>query len=107
MGKKLEGNGLWDSSRMMLPEHREAIVKEQRNLNVKEKPTLGEDAIENIQRVISDSFTYKTEIKLRMFDRFEDLYVIGVVERVDTLTGRVRIDGEWFRMDEMTGATYG
>jgi hypothetical protein len=27
MSKKLEKNGLWESSRMMLPEHREALVR--------------------------------------------------------------------------------
>ena len=27
MSKKLENNGLWESSRMMLPEHREALLK--------------------------------------------------------------------------------
>lgn len=27
MSKKLEGNGFWESSRMMLPEHREALVQ--------------------------------------------------------------------------------
>ncbi|CAH1197661.1 hypothetical protein PAECIP111893_00870 [Paenibacillus plantiphilus] len=27
MSKKLEGNGLWESSRMMLPEHRERLIK--------------------------------------------------------------------------------
>ncbi|NEW05482.1 hypothetical protein GK047_05550 [Paenibacillus sp. SYP-B3998] len=30
MSKKLEGNGLWESSRMMLPQHREAL-QNQRN----------------------------------------------------------------------------
>ena len=27
--KKLEGNGLWESSRMMLPEHKETIIRRQ------------------------------------------------------------------------------
>ncbi|MBW7473156.1 hypothetical protein K0T92_00200 [Paenibacillus oenotherae] len=27
MSKKLKGNGLWESSRMMLPEHREQLIK--------------------------------------------------------------------------------
>jgi hypothetical protein len=31
MGKKLEGNGMWESSRMMLPEHREALLDQTRN----------------------------------------------------------------------------
>jgi hypothetical protein len=30
MAKKLEGNGMWESSRMMLPEHRQAIIEQNR-----------------------------------------------------------------------------
>ncbi|MCG7407584.1 hypothetical protein MH117_09125 [Paenibacillus sp. ACRRX] len=31
MSKKLEKNGLWESSRMMLPQHREALLNRQRD----------------------------------------------------------------------------
>ncbi|KHF36751.1 hypothetical protein CM49_01057 [Paenibacillus sp. P1XP2] len=32
MSKKLQGNGLFESSRMMLPEHREAYIRHQQRL---------------------------------------------------------------------------
>lgn len=32
MSKKLEKNGLWESSRMMLPQHREALLNRQREM---------------------------------------------------------------------------
>lgn len=37
--KKLEGNGLWESNRMMLPEHKEAIIRQQHEEGRKAKPT--------------------------------------------------------------------
>ncbi|WP_240421920.1 hypothetical protein [Paenibacillus periandrae] len=38
MSKKLEGNGLWESSRMMLPQHKEQSIQ-----NQKEKPHLASE----------------------------------------------------------------
>lgn len=38
MSKKLEKNGLWESSRMMLPEHREALLKHRHGGAETEKP---------------------------------------------------------------------
>lgn len=38
--KKLEGNGLWESSRMMLPEHKETIIRRQLEEGRKNKPVL-------------------------------------------------------------------
>lgn len=40
MSKKLTGNGLWESSRMMLPEHREQFLEQRRSLKKHEKPSL-------------------------------------------------------------------
>jgi hypothetical protein len=40
MGKKLEGNGLWESSRMMLPEHKSRIRKNERETQRRIKPVL-------------------------------------------------------------------
>ncbi|MEK3721961.1 hypothetical protein [Paenibacillus sp. FSL H8-0034] len=37
MSKKLEGNGRWESSRMMLPQHKEALINRQ-NPDLESKP---------------------------------------------------------------------
>ncbi|MEV5028537.1 YolD-like family protein [Paenibacillus sp. LPE1-1-1.1] len=103
--KKLSGNGLWESSRMMLPEHIVRIKEHSRESNAKEKPILDADAVEDIERIISASHTERTPITLRLFDRFEDLNVIGVVDRIDTHKQRVMVDGDWFQMAEILGAT--
>lgn len=103
--KKLTGNGMWESSRMMLPEHIARINEFNRDLKAKEKPTLDADEIEDIERAVSASLTYRTPITLRLYDRFEDLSVIGVVDRVDTLKQRVMVDGEWFRLADILGAS--
>jgi hypothetical protein len=42
MSKKLEKNGLWESSRMMLPEHREALLQRKEQDAVSTLPTYEE-----------------------------------------------------------------
>ncbi|SEB67899.1 hypothetical protein SAMN05443246_1552 [Paenibacillus sp. GP183] len=40
MGKKLEANGLWESSRMMLPEHKDATRRQAKQIDRLVRPTL-------------------------------------------------------------------
>ncbi|WP_337102352.1 YolD-like family protein [Paenibacillus sp. YIM B09110] len=101
--KKLSGNGMWESSRMMLPEHVLAINANSHENKAKIKPILYGNELEVIYGKISESYTNKTEITLVLFDRFEDTRVIGVVERVDTISRKVRVDGEWFNVKDVIG----
>lgn len=100
--KKLTGNGFWESSRIILPEHRASLISQRRETFAKEKPILDGDELDIIYRKITESFTNKTEITLILFDRFEDTRAIGVIERVDTFGRRVRMDGEWFPVENIT-----
>lgn len=104
--KKLEGNGLWESSRMMLPEHIVRIREFTRDLLAKEKPVLYGDELEFIYDKISAYFANKTEITLVLFGKFEDTRVVGVVDRIDTIKKRVRIDetdgtSDWIRVEDV------
>ncbi|MEJ1715192.1 YolD-like family protein, partial [Escherichia coli] len=55
MSQKLQGNGIWESSRMMLPPHRERIIDNQKLHKKKTKPILHEDEWEIIFRNINSS----------------------------------------------------
>ncbi|MEK4187748.1 MULTISPECIES: hypothetical protein [Paenibacillus] len=37
--KKLEGNGLWEGSRMLMPEHKNRILDDPLNEEVRSKPS--------------------------------------------------------------------
>ncbi|MFD1954313.1 YolD-like family protein [Paenibacillus thailandensis] len=89
---------------MMLPEHKAAINELDRISKKKIKPDLDTDAIEEIERVIASSLEERTEVTLTVFDPFEELQVVGIVERVDVLQHRIMVDGEWFRMSDIIGA---
>src|SRR5687768_14356175 len=100
MSKKLIGNGLWESSHMMLPEHVNAILSNNRTRDYKHRKELDVQKLQEISDAVMRSMLTRQAIVLEMFDDCEDLKVIGVVEKVDLQLRRIRIDGEWFNMDD-------
>ena len=97
MAKKLEGNGMWESSRMILPEHREEILKRNREINKRIMPRLHEDEWELYFRIINESFNSKKNIKVIVFDDYEDIEYIGAVERIDQHKSTIKLDNVWVR----------
>ncbi|WP_339194537.1 YolD-like family protein [Paenibacillus sp. FSL P4-0176] len=88
---KLEGNGIFESSRMILPEHREAMLRHQREKQRRGKPILDEQAIEEIIRALAESFHEKTKVDLVVFSPFDDEYYSGVVIGINQRMGRVNM----------------
>jgi hypothetical protein len=92
MAKKLEGNGMWESSRMMLPEHREAIIKQNAEVHKKSIPTIHPDEWETYNRIISESFHTKLQIKITVFGDYEDIDYTGVILKIDQICGEIKLD---------------
>nr|MBC9199788.1 YolD-like family protein [Paenibacillus sp. PL91] len=103
MRKKLEGNGMWESSRMMLPEHKVALNEYDREMKKRQRIDLDEQEWEDISRMVAESMQHRVEISVRMFHITEMLTVVGVVNRVDQLKGRFMIDGEWLLIRDIEG----
>ncbi|MNW28916.1 YolD-like protein [compost metagenome] len=79
MGKKLEGNGLFESSRFMLPEHAERMRQHYIEETRKFKPVLDAQEIELIEQALVNSYNRRVPVELRVFDPFEDVRLSGVV----------------------------
>lgn len=72
MGRKLEANGLWESSRMMLPEHKESIRQHRRDLCKQQRPLLDEQRIEELVRTISVSLFTEKPVRVKLFGVYGD-----------------------------------
>ncbi|MDQ6420812.1 YolD-like family protein [Paenibacillus sp. LHD-117] len=105
MRKKLEGNGLWESSRMMLPEHKSAINGLADAARRRERIQLDEQEWEHVSRAVSESLLRRRQVAIRLYHPAELLTVIGIVDRVDELKRRFMVDGEWFPIGDIEGAT--
>ncbi|WP_138753558.1 YolD-like family protein [Paenibacillus sinopodophylli] len=105
MKKKLTGNGLWESSRMMLPENKVAINKLFVEKQKRQRTELDEQECTIISQLFDASLNNRQEIKLQMFHPTEELEVIGIIDRVDQLNGRFMVDGEWFVIRDIEGVS--
>ncbi|MBU7315996.1 YolD-like family protein [Paenibacillus oleatilyticus] len=82
MSKKLQGNGLWESSRMMLPEHRSQILKSNKELTRSKMPVLHEDEITLINENVARSYAQKETLEVLIFGEWGNRKEIGVVTSI-------------------------
>lgn len=105
MTKELES--IWDCSRMMLPEHKQRIIKEERDQKWHECPMLDPQEVELIERALYKSMEEHSAVTLTLFDPFEDNLVRGVVMKLDKEHGiKFRWsedDGDWYTIENIIG----
>lgn len=110
MGKKLIDNGLFESSRMILPEHREAYLKEKREQERRGKPVLDEQEVQLIEEVIMESYCERRFITLTVFNPFDDEILRGVVTSIDKPSRRIKLvrgeeDYSFIKIEEIISAS--
>lgn len=107
MNKLTQGsNMIWESSRMIMPQHKEAAVRQQREELRKQRMQLDNQEKEQIARFIQQAHKTRRAVKLRMYDPFNEVYVNGIIEQLDGITARLRIDGKWFYMKDIISPCY-
>lgn len=87
----------------MLPEHKLEIIHSSKELKRRQPMVLDEQEWESIGRAMAQSLALRQPIAIRMYHPFEELAVIGVVDRVDNQRGRFMVDGEWFESRDIEG----
>lgn len=107
MSKKLSNNGLWESSRMIIPQHKEALLRHQGERHRSERPQLDEQAWEEIGEQLQRSMMDREAITLNLFDPFERRTIAGIVVDIDMIGQRIRInEGDeryWIRAEDILG----
>jgi uncharacterized GH25 family protein len=110
MGKKLEANGMWESSRMMLPEHREQILKDNKKVHKRIKPQMHEEELEIISSEIYRSYRLNEEIELVLFDHYEDIHYTGIVIKIDQFKRVIKIqsgeDYAFIKLDDIVKVNF-
>ncbi|MBY0024580.1 YolD-like family protein [Paenibacillus polymyxa] len=106
MSKKLEGNGLWESSRIILPEHKEGYLRLMREKQRRNKPELDDQEMRLIERALIDSYNRRTEVTVSIFDPFDDTTMTGVVTSVNTGRREIKLsrgedDYSWIKLEDI------
>lgn len=108
MAKKLEGNGLFESSRLMLPEHREAYNRQFLTKDPKPKPVIDEQEWQMIAQTLQESFEEHARVDITLYDPYEDKEVSGFVTVINTYLQEIKLrdgDGwEWIKFDDILSA---
>lgn len=93
MSIKLTGNGLWESSRMMLPEHKERIIEHNLDVKKKQKHELDDQEWEQINLILIRSMVNEEAVTVVIFGEKQDDPYRGVVDRFDS--DKVRVGKRW------------
>ncbi|WP_311080990.1 YolD-like family protein [Paenibacillus polymyxa] len=106
MGKKLEGNGLWESSRIIIPEHKEAYLKLMKDRQRRGKPELDDLEVQLIEQALIDSYNTRTAVSVTVFSPFDDTVMTGVVTSINTARREVKLsrgedDFSWIKLEDI------
>jgi hypothetical protein len=100
-GKRLQGNGLWESSRLTLPEHKEAINRHLKETERVKKPILDEQQQERIQERLAGAFRSRSEVSVIRFTPYGNETVTGTIAKLDALSGRILVSGTWVSLRDI------
>jgi len=110
INKLTEGrNLLWESSRMILPEHKEKIRgrrDEARRGGRRERPVLDEQERERIQAAMAWSLERGRALRLELYGPYGNEIVEGAVEEVRPDRRQIRVGGRWIDAADIVGAAY-
>lgn len=77
------GNLLWEGSRMMLPEHKEALLERNRKLKEFIPPLLGEEQLTELNQVILQSIEHDLAVTITYATKKEPRQFWGWITKVD------------------------
>lgn len=98
-------NLLWESSRMIIPEHREEILRFQKKANKKQRPILAEHKLEELSYLMSEALHDNQEVTLTVFNPYMDTVITGIIKKIDFSMKRIKIlsenDETWIRFIDL------
>lgn len=92
---------------MIIPQHKEALLRHQRNQHRQERPSLDDQVIEEASRRLQWSMENKEPVTLQLYDPFERREASGIVVDIDMIGQRVRLqegdERRWIKADDILG----
>ncbi|WP_112181702.1 MULTISPECIES: YolD-like family protein [Paraliobacillus] len=85
-------NLMWESSRMMLPEHKQVLQAHQKELKKQVKPILDEQQIMLFSELVAEATYFDKTIKIKVFDPYQPLYIIGKVKKIDGMQQQIKLE---------------
>ncbi|MNC22969.1 YolD-like protein [compost metagenome] len=105
MSKKLEDSGLLESSRMMLPEQKSRISREELETLRRGKLVLDAQKLEEIECTLALSLRTHVRVTVVLFDPFENKLLNGFVTSIHTHSREIKLqwaeEWKWINVDDI------
>ncbi|MFC0470114.1 YolD-like family protein [Halalkalibacter kiskunsagensis] len=85
------GNLLWESSRMFLPEHKEALLDRKQQLKKVKKPQLDEQELEEIGIIVMDSLKHELNVHVTYWEDGILHNLVGTVDKFDWSSKKLKL----------------
>ncbi|GAA5417728.1 hypothetical protein Pryu01_02803 [Paraliobacillus ryukyuensis] len=86
-----DSNIMWESSRMMLPEHKEVLRKHHQQQDKREKPIIEEQQLAMFSVDITFAYTQQLPIRIETFDPYQEVCHIGKIKKIDSYQQKVQL----------------
>lgn len=84
----------WESSRLMLPEHRKALSEHNEEKKKVEKPMLDEQELQEIGLVVMDALHHTLDVRVVYWDDGQYKEIIGTINKVDHLEKWIKVTSD-------------
>ncbi|GEK58896.1 YolD-like family protein [Marinococcus halophilus] len=84
-------NMRWESSRMILPEHREMWLRHQKEDRMKFRPVWDEQQLEEFSRRLQDALVSGSTVTLHVFDPYAEIKMRGKILHLDALNKTIKM----------------
>lgn len=92
-------NLLWESSRMILPEHKRVLQSHEKERNIRVRPQWDQQQVELFSEQITDAITMNETVKLELFDPYQQKILAGKITKVNE-------QDQKFQLTHQTGKTW-
>ncbi|ALA41379.1 hypothetical protein ABE82_07555 [Paenibacillus peoriae] len=111
MSKKLEENGLWESSRIIIPEHKEAYLRLMQDRQRRGKPELDDQEVQLIEQALIESYNSRTSVSVTVFSPFDDTVMTGVITVINTARREIKLsrgedDFSWIKLEDIISTNF-
>lgn len=90
---------------MMLFEHRDAIIEKQSHQRHKARPVLDEQWAAYMMEKLSDAYQQEYPVRMRIFGTIQDEVITGTISRINTITGRIKVEEHWIAVSDIMEIT--
>lgn len=109
MRSRLKDNGVYETSMIIMPEHREAWLAQCEQQKRRGKPDLDDQEIQQISEVLVESYSSSCTVDLVLFSPFDDEHVSGVVVGLNKSHHSVKLmldeEYRWISLAEIISAS--